>query len=254
MSTTQLHNGDCLEIMKSIPDFSVDMVLCDLPYGTTKCSWDVVIPFEELWCHYNRIAKPNAAILLFGQEPFSSYLRLSNISDYRYDLVWEKESFTNFMQVKRRFGKSTECISVFYKNQPTYNPQMYKHIGKPVTNKYSERSKRFRSKVCADSNGSLQLREYHDNGLRYPSNVLRFNRVKKSEVVHPTQKPVELCEYLIRTFTNDGDVVLDNCMGSGSTGIACVRTGRGFIGIEKDEKYFQIASDRINNAKILKFV
>ena len=248
MSDRQLYNGDCLDIMKSIPDSSVDMVLCDLPYGTTKCSWDVVIPFDGLWAEYDRITKDNCAILLFGQEPFSSYLRLSKIDIYQYDLVWEKESFTNFMQVKRRFGKATERISVFYRKQPTFNPQMYKYNGKPVSNKYSEKSKRFKSKVCADSNGNLQLFEYKDNGMRYPKDVLRFNRVKKSEVIHPTQKPVELCEYLIKTFTNEGDVVLDNCMGSGTTGVACKNLNRNFIGIEKDSKYFEIAKKRIEEA------
>lgn len=232
--------------MKEIEDCSIDLILCDLPYGSTKCPWDIIIPFDELWKQYDRICKPNAAIVLFGSEPFSSYLRLSNIKNYRYDLVWEKESFTNFMQVKRRFGKSTEMISIFYKKQPTYNPQFYKHEGKPVSNKYSERSKRFKSVTAANSiNGNLQLYEYEDNGLRYPKDVLKFNRVNKRNILHPTQKPIELLEYLIKTFSNENDLVLDNCIGSGSTAIACLNTNRRFIGIEKDEKFYEISKKRI---------
>lgn len=249
MIDCKLLHGDCIDLMRNIPNKSIDCIICDLPYGTTSCVWDIIIPFDKLWEQYNRIIKDNGAIILFGQEPFSSYMRISNISNYRYDLVWEKESFTNFFQVKRRFGKATEMISVFYKKQPIFNPQMYRHEGKPVSNKYSEKSKRFKSITTANSNGNLSLYEYKDNGLRYPKDILKFNRVNKHNVLHPTQKPVELLEYLIKTYTNEGMLVLDNCMGSGSTGVACKNLNRNFIGIEKDENYFNIAKNRINDVE-----
>ncbi len=249
MSDYSVYQGDCLELMNSIQDHSIDMILCDLPYSCTHCEWDSLIPFDKLWEQYNRIAKKNAAIVLFGNEPFSSNLRLSNIKDYRYDLVWEKESITNFMQVKRRFGKSTEMISVFYKAQPTYNPQMVVYTGKPANNKPAIKSNQ--SLTTVDSKG-FHIKPYVDNGLRYPRDVLRFNRVPKTQTVHPTQKPIPLLEYLIKTFTDEGDCVLDNCMGSGSTGVACINTGRRFIGIELDDKYFQIAYNRITEALELK--
>lgn len=220
-----------------------------MPYGTTACSWDVIIPFDKLWEQYERIIKDNGAIVLFGQEPFSSLLRVSNLKLYKYDLVWEKEAATNFMQMKRRFGKSTEMISIFYKSQPTYNPQFYEHNGKRVSNKYSEKSKRFKSITTANStNGKLELYEYQDNGLRYPKDVLRFNRVNKHEILHPTQKPIELIEYLMKSFTNEGDLVLDNCMGSGTTAVAAINTNRHFIGFELNNDYFEIASKRIEKA------
>lgn len=179
----ELHNGDCLELMKEIPDKSVDMILCDLPYGTTKCSWDIVIPFDELWNQYNRLIKENGAIVLFGSEPFSSMLRLSNLKDYKYDLYWVKEKPTNFMQLKRRFGKLTENICVFYKKQCTYNPQMVKHEGKLVTNKPSERNAKFKSVVASDSPGQKIL-PYKDTGFRYPCDLLKFNREKLGTTLH----------------------------------------------------------------------
>jgi site-specific DNA-methyltransferase (adenine-specific) len=240
-----LYKGDCLVEMNNIQDHSADLILCDLPYGSTHCTWDIVIPFDQLWEQYNRIAKKNAAIVLFGNEPFSSYLRLSNIKNYRYDLVWEKESITNFMQVKRRFGKSTEMISVFYKAQPTYNPQMVVYTGKPANNKPAVKSNQ--SLTTVDSKG-FHIKPYVDNGLRYPRDVLRFNRVPKTQTLHPTQKPVELLEYLIKSFTNEDMTVLDNCMGSGSTGVACINTNRNFIGIELDDNYFKIADNRLKEA------
>lgn len=237
-----LFNDDCLNAMKSIADNSVDMVLCDLPYGTTKCPWDVVIPFEDLWKEYNRVCKPNAAIVLFGQEPFSSMLRMSNLKDYKYDLYWEKEAPTNVLQLKKRFGKNIETISIFYKKQCTYNPQKYKHEGKLVKNTVKGKF----GKLSSDN--QIKPTEYIDDGTRYPKQVLRFNRVDKHHIVHPTQKPVELLEYLIKSFTNEGDTVLDNCMGSGSTGIACKNLNRNFIGIEKELTYFEIAKERIDGS------
>ena len=237
-----LFNDDCLNAMKSIADNSVDMVLCDLPYGTTKCLWDVVIPFEDLWKEYNRVCKPHAAIVLFGQEPFSSMLRMSNLKDYKYDLYWEKEAPTNVLQLKKRFGKNIETISVFYKKQCTYNPQKYKHEGKLVKNTVKGKF----GKLSSDN--QITPTEYIDDGTRYPKQVLRFNRVDKHHIVHPTQKPVELLEYLIKSFTNEGDTVLDNCMGSGSTGVACKNLNRNFIGIEKELTYFEIAKERIDGS------
>ena len=240
----ELWNGDCLELMKNIPDKSIDMILCDLPYGTTKCKWDIVIPFDKLWEQYNRIVKEKGAIILFGTEPFSSELRLSNKSDYKYDIYWVKEKPTNFMQVKKRVGKLTENICVFYKKQCTYNPQMVKHNGKKVTNKPSERNAKFKSVVASDS-PTLSIKPYEDTGYRYPCDILNINREKLGSTVHPTQKPVELLEWLIKTYTQEGEIVLDNCMGSGSTGVAALNLHRKFIGIELDENYFNIAKERI---------
>lgn len=247
MSNINLYQGDCLEIMKEIKDKSIDMILCDLPYGTTKCKWDIILPFDDLWKQYNRIIKDNGAIILFGTEPFSSELRLSNKSDYKYDIYWVKEKPTNFMQVKKRVGKLTENICVFYKKQCTYNPQMVKHNGKKVTNKPSERNAKFKSVVASDS-PTLSIKPYEDTGYRYPCDILNINREKLGSTVHPTQKPVELLEWLIKTYTNEGEVILDNCMGSGSTGVACKNLNRSFIGIELDENYFNIAKERIDKA------
>ena len=237
----KLLNGDCLEVMKTIKDHSVDLILCDLPYGTTACKWDNIIPFDKLWEQYNRIIKDNGAIVLFGSEPFSSQLRLSNLKNYKYDLYWKKEKPTNFMQLKRRPGKLTENICVFYNKQCTYNPQMVKYEGKLVKN--SPKGK-FNSVVSAQLN--KQIIPYNDTGYRYPNDILEFNRVLLRQYVHPTQKPIPLLEYLIKTFSNEGDLVLDNCMGSGSTGVACKNTNRNFIGIELDKNYFEIAKKRID--------
>lgn len=231
--------------MDNIGDSSVDMILCDLPYGTTKCSWDIVIPFDKLWEQYNRIIKNNGVIALFGQEPFSSFLRCSNISDYKYDIYWEKERITNIMQVKKRVGKNVETISVFYKNQPTYNPQMVKYDGPKRTNKV----KNGKLGKLIDDNNNKKVIEYNDSGLRYPTQVWKYKRDILTSNLHPTQKPVLLLEDLIKTFTNENDIVLDNCMGSGSTGVACLMTNRNFIGIEIDENYFNVAKNRINEYK-----
>lgn len=241
MNNTILYNGDCLDIMTQLMDNSVDCVVCDLPYGTTNCSWDIIIPFDKLWEQYNRIVKNNGAIVLFGQEPFSSLLRCSNLKDYRYDIYWEKERITNIMQVKKRVGKTVETISVFYKNQPTYNPQMVKYDGPKRSNKVKNGKL---GKLIDDANDK-KVTEYNDTGLRYPTQVWKFKRDILTSNLHPTQKPVALLEELIKTFTNEGDTVLDNCMGSGSTGVACINTNRNFIGIELDKTYFDIAKNRI---------
>ena len=240
MNQIQIKRGDCLELMKEIPDKSIDMILCDLPYGTTACKWDSVIPFEPLWEQYNRIIKDNGAIALFGQEPFSSFLRLSNVDNYKYDIYWEKERLTNINQVKKRVGKTIETISVFYKKQCTYNPQMVKYDGKPRTNKV----KNGKMGTLTDQQ-KKKVFEYNDTGWRYPTQVWKFQRDCLTSTLPPTQKPIALLEELIKTFTNEGETVLDNCMGSGSTGIACINTNRNFIGYELDEHYFQIAKERL---------
>lgn len=244
MNNITLLQGDCLEEMKKIESKSIDCIICDLPYGTTSCSWDIVIPFDKLWEQYNRIIKDNGVIILFGQEPFSSLVRLSNLKDYKYDIYWEKERLTNINQVKRRVGKTVETISVFYKKQCTYNPQMIKYDGKPRTNKVKNGT----LGKLTDTN-EKKVFEYHDTGYRYPTQVWRFKRDCLKSNLHPTQKPLALVEELVKTFTNEGDLVLDNCMGSGTTGLACKNLKRNFIGIEKDEKYFEIAKERIEKCQ-----
>ena len=235
-----IKQGDCIKLMQELPDTFIDMILCDLPYGTTKCRWDTIIPFEDLWEQYMRIIKPNGAIVLFGQEPFSSLLRCSNLSWYKYDIYWEKERLTNINQVKKRVGKTVETISIFYNKQPTYNPQMIKYDGKPRSNKV----KNGKLGTLTDQQ-EKKVFEYKDNGWRYPTQVWKYQRDCLTSNLHPTQKPVELLTNLIKTFTNEGDTVLDNCMGSGSTGIACINANRNFIGYELDERYFQIAKERL---------
>jgi len=233
---------DCLEGMKLIDDKSIDMILCDLPYGTTKCKWDVVIPFKPLWEQYERVIKDNGAIVLFGQEPFSSLLRCSNLNNYRYDIYWEKERLTNISQVKRRVGKTVETISIFYKKQCTYNPQMVKYEGKIRTNKV----KNGKMGKLTD-NQEKRVFEYHDTGWRYPTQVWKFQRDCLTSNLHPTQKPLALIEELVKTYTNEGDLVLDNCAGSFTTAVACDNTNRNWICIEKEEKYCNIGLTRIND-------
>lgn len=242
MSNYTLMCGDCLDLMNNIPDKSINAIICDLPYGTTKCSWDTVIPFDDLWKQYNRIIKDDGVIILFGQEPFSSYLRISNITNYKYDIYWEKERLTNINQVKKRVGKTVETISVFYKKQCTYNPQMIKYEGKPRTNKI----KNGKLGALTDT-GCKPVFEYTDTGYRYPTSVWKFKRDCLTSNLHPTQKPLLLMEELVKTFTNEGDLILDNCMGSGTTGVAALTLNRRFIGIELNKDYFEIAKTRINN-------
>lgn len=245
MSDVQLFQGDCLELMKDIPDKSIDMILCDLPYGTTACKWDTIIPFEFLWCEYNRIIKDNGAICLFGAEPFSSKLRVSNLQDYKYDWVWRKPRGTGHLNAKKQPLRDVENISVFYKKQCVYNPQFTK--GEPYSALKGGKTSRVSESGETTYGKFMNGAEYrNDNdGFRYPKQVIEFGVVERN-TVHPTQKPVALLEYLIKTYTNEGDLVLDNCMGSGSTGVAAVNTNRNFIGMELDENYFQIAKERIN--------
>lgn len=239
----QLYQGDCLEVMKQIPDKSVDMILCDLPYGATVCKWDTIIPFDKLWEQYNRIIKDNGAIVLFGQEPFSSKLRLSNEKMYRYDWIWEKERGSNVLCVKWMPFKVHENIMVFYKNKPKYNPQMRNRDGRAIKPNHPKDGK-IGALICSSG---LTPKPYQDNGKRYPKSIIKFNRDILVSNLHPTQKPVALCEYLIKTYTNENDTVLDNCMGSGTTGVACKHLNRNFIGIELDLNYFEIAKNRIEN-------
>jgi DNA modification methylase len=239
-----LIKGDCLEKMKEIPDKSIDMILADLPYGTTACKWDTIIPFEPLWEQYKRIIKDNGAIVLFGSQPFTSALVLSNVKMFRYEIIWEKTLFTNFASVKKQFGKKHENIIIFYKKQPIYNPQM--KIGKAYIRNAKNEEKR---KFGVWGKYSMNKTPIINNGYRYPTSVIQFSN-GNNKTIHPTQKPVPLLEYLIKTYTNENDTVLDNVMGSGSTGIACKNLNRNFIGIELDEKYFEIAKNRIENHKI----
>jgi site-specific DNA-methyltransferase (adenine-specific) len=230
-----LRLGDCLEVMKAIPDASVDLILCDLPYGTTACKWDSVIPFEPLWAQYRRIAKPNAAIVLTASQPFTTALIASNLKDFRYCWVWEKEQGVNFLMAKKQPMKVHEDVCVFSVGQTLYVPQMT--VGKPYTSGKGD---------SGDVSGNVKKVQTKNFGARYPRSVIRINR---ETGLHPTQKPVALMEYLIRTYTNEGDTVLDNCMGSGTTGVACANTGRKFIGIERDPGYFAIATNRIAEAQ-----
>ena len=241
----ELYNDDCLNILPTIPDKSIDCVICDPPYGTTPITWDKVIPFDKLWKEYSRIVKLNGAIVIFSQEPFATYLRMSNMKDYKYDWYWEKERLTNVFQVKKRCGKTVENIVVFYKQQCIYNPQKINHTGKRVSNKIGENARW--SVTMAGYEPKTKPFEYIDDGTRYPTQVLRMNRDNTRKRLHPTQKPVDLLEFLIKTYTNEGDLILDNCMGSGSTGVACKNLNRNFIGIEKDEEYFNIAKERIES-------
>jgi site-specific DNA-methyltransferase (adenine-specific)/modification methylase len=229
--------------MKYIKDKSIDMILCDLPYGTTQCKWDTIIPFDKLWEQYNRIIKDNGVICLFGSEPFASYLRLSNIKDYKYDWVWEKSKATNFLNAKKQPLRKIEIISVFYKKQPIYNPQMIQ--GEPY-----ERG--FRSDKYSDKNRDSTTGTYgstfigSEDGKRYPVNKIYFKTAEsEGKILHPTQKPVDLMEYLINTYTNENDLILDFTCGSGTTLVASKKLKRKTIGIELEEKYCEIAKNRL---------
>ena len=252
MDFDYVEQGDCLELMKKIPNGSIDMILCDLPYGTTACKWDTVIPFEPLWEQYNRIIKDNGAIVLFGSEPFSSFLRTSNLKMFKYDWVWVKNNAVGFVNAKLKPMNKHEIISVFSKgktsngnrNNMPYFPQDLVPFNKEVRsgNKKGKDNTYWRPSLKSSNEGG-HIQQY----TNYPTTVLQFDKVGKA--VHPTQKPVALCEYLIKTYTNEGEVVLDNCMGSGSTCVAAVNTNRHYIGFELDEKYFQIACQRLDEAE-----
>lgn len=225
--------------MKDIPDGNIDMILCDLPYGTTECKWDFIIPFEPLWNQYKRIIKDNGAIVLFSAQPFTTKLIHSNFRNFRYCWYWKKNNKTGGQFAKVQPMRCVEDICVFYKHKPTYNPQGLVKLEKPIHHK-----KRQSSLYSHRGSGSVQ--KY----TNYPVHLLEYIGCGfgKEKRMHPTQKPVDLLEYLIKTYTNEGDTVLDNCMGSGSTGVAAVNTGRKFIGMELNEKYFEIAKNRIDEA------
>jgi site-specific DNA-methyltransferase (adenine-specific) len=230
-----LYLGDCLELMKQIPDQSIDMVLCDLPYGTTQNKWDSVIPFNDLWSQYKRICK--GAIVLTAQSPFDKSLGASNIEMLKYEWIWEKEMGSGHLNAKKAPLKNHENVLVFYAKQPTYNPQ-FEFNGKPYVAVSGKGSSNYGSQVETVT---------ENDGRRYPKTVIKFSRDR--EKVHPTQKPVALMEYMIRTYTNENNLVLDNTMGSGTTGVACLNTNRKFIGMEQDKAYFDIACERIRKVK-----
>lgn len=233
-----LYNSDCFAALSHIPDNTVDMVLCDLPYGTTACKWDTILPLDRLWSEYNRVCKTNAAMVFTAAQPFTTVLAYSNIANLRYEWIWEKPQGTNPMNSKIMPLKSHENILVFYREKPTYHPQMW--YSTPYSGFKSDTSK------IGEVYGSAKS-QHRDNpeGSRYPKTVLKF---KQEKGLHPTQKPVSLMEYLIKTYTTEGETVLDNTMGSGTTGVACISTNRKFIGMEMDSTYFEIAKTRISTA------
>jgi len=249
-----LRLGDCLEVMKSIPSGSVDAIITDPPYGTTACKWDSVIDFELMWEHLNRVIKPNGAIVLFGSEPFSSALRMSNIKDYRYDWIWHKNTSGGFATAKKLPMKYHEIISIFYNKLPTYNPQ-FQDYSDSTKKRFKNGEMVNRNKQLIKSSNKIQggLSFKGEQGMeilrgKYPETVIKINSVPNANggKLHPTQKPIALMEYLIKTYTNENETVLDFTMGSGTTMLACKNLNRNGIGIEMDEKYFEVATKRLN--------
>ena len=236
----QIICGDCLEVMKEIPDKSVDMILCDLPYGTTACKWDTIIPFEPLWAQYERIIKDNGAIVLTASQPFTSMLVMSNPKWFKYEWIWDKKLATGYLNAKLMPLKRHENILVFYKRPPVYNPQFTE--GEPY-------DKGFALSESENWGKQVAVSRKNESGRRYPTSLIVKSNANQRIKVHPTQKPVELFEYLIKTYTLPGEVVLDNCIGSGTTAIACINTGRNFIGIEIEPKYVEIARKRVEQAQ-----
>ena len=237
-----LYLGDCLEIMPTISDNSVDMILCDLPYGRTHNRWDSILPFDNLWTNYERIIKGNGAIVLFADGLFMAELMLSNKKLWRYNLIWDKVLTSGFLNANRQPLRQHEELVVFYKKQPIYNPQ-----------KIKGNKNHSKGVIKTTANNNYNKFDFIDNNeklgdMKHPKSILTFSKPHPSVMLHPTEKPIELLEWLIRTYTNEGNLILDNCMGSGSTGVACKNLNRSFIGIEKDEKYFQIAKERIENS------
>ncbi len=239
INTHKMIQGDCIVEMKNIPDKSIDMILCDLPYGTTACKWDTVIPFVSLWEQYKRIIKDNGAIVLTASQPFTSALVMSNIKWFRYEWIWDKAKGSNPLLSKKQPMKSHENILVFSKSQTRYNPQMTE--GKPYL---IPKTGGNRTNSITNAKDSKDFQQKTDPTKRFPLTIQKYS-IHCGSKVHPTQKPVSLFEYLIKTYTNEGDLVLDNCMGSGTTGVACKNLNRNFIGIELDSEYFKIAESRI---------
>lgn len=244
--TETLLQGDCLELLPTIQDNSIDLILADLPYGMTANKWDSVIPLKPLFEQYKRIIKDHGAICLFGQEPFSSVMRLSNLKMFKYDWIWEKPKASGFLLAKKRPLSAHEVVSVFYKKMPTYNPQFTE--GKPYIREFKKGQQGSQSESYNHVPNPLKTRR--SDGKRYPRSVQKFTTAEFDDFhgSHPTQKPVDLLEYLIKTYTNEGMTVLDNTMGSGSTGVAAKKLNRNFIGMELDKEYFEIAKQRIENA------
>ena len=233
-----IKQGDCLELMKEIPDKSIDMILCDLPYGTTHNKWDTALPFDKLWKQYKRIIKDHGTIALFGDGMFIADIMQSNKKWWRYNLVWNKVLPSGFLNANKMPLRSHEEIIIFYNKLPTYHPQ--KTVGAPNHSKGTP-------KECINNNyNTFKFKQTNDSNLKHPKSILTFSKPHPSISQHPTQKPVTLLEWLIKSYTNESETVLDNCMGSGSTGVACINTNRNFIGYELDEKYFEIAQRRIN--------
>lgn len=241
----KLYKGDCLEVMKTIQDKSIDAIITDPPYGTTACKWDSVIDFDLMWEQLNRVVKPNGAVVLFGSEPFSSAMRMSNIKMFRYDIIWEKSHARGFLNAWKQPMRKHENISVFYNKQPTYNPILKdKDLKNIRPNSKRSRSTQFNGGEFSNDANKRKC----PNNKSMPDSVIKYNS-KVTPIIHPTQKPVALMEYLIKTYTNENETVLDFTMGSGSTGVACKNTNRNFIGIEQDQNYFNIAQKRIKEAE-----
>ena len=250
MNVNKIYFGDCLELMPKIADKSIDMVLCDLPYGTTQCAWDSVINLANLWREYARVVKPNGAVLLFAQTPFDKVLGASNLLMLKYEWIWEKTQATGHLNAKKMPMKAHENILVFYKQLPIYNPQKTDGHIRKVSSAKNRAACIVRRNKKEDYLYNKEMAESvtgYDSTERYPRSVLKYKTDKQKLSLHPTQKPVALCEYLIRTYTNEGETVLDNCIGSGTTAVACKQSGRNFIGIEKERKYFDIAHNRIKS-------
>ncbi|EKN89894.1 DNA methylase family protein [Leptospira interrogans str. 2003000735] len=242
----QLFNDDCFKIFPSIPDQSVNLVLCDLPYGTTGCSWDVILPFRELWEQYNRLIVENGAVILTASQPFTTALINSNPKNFRYELIWYKTKASGFLNANKMPNKSHENILIFYKKLPVYNSQKYEIDSKFL--RKGKSSKKNSSNIFKIRGPKSETYQYLDRGLRHPDSVLCFPS-ESGKGIHPTQKPTALMNFLIRSYSNKGDTILDNCMGSGTTGVACVQTDRNFIGVEKELEYFELAKRRIETAK-----
>jgi len=244
--------GDCLELMKDIPNGSIDMILCDLPYGTTACKWDTIIPFDKLWEQYERIIKPNGAIVLTANQPFTSALIMSNPKLFRYEWIWEKSRPTGFPMAKHRPMKNHETIVVFSKSPATYTPSGFMKYYPQGVEECDRIIKRTNKHKTVTNGGDLG-NEIHSTQKGFPKTILKIKNTNNDSKNHATEKPVELMEYLIKTYTNEGDTVLDNTMGSGTTGVAAVNLNRNFIGIELDKDYFAICEKRINDAKQILF-
>ncbi|ADO99725.1 DNA adenine methylase [Prochlorococcus phage Syn33] len=249
MNPFELHQGDCLSLMNDIQDKSIDLICCDPPYGTTNIKWDEVLDFDTMWAQYDRILKPKGVIVLFGSQPFSAQLICSKLDWFRYELVWNKNKCGSPGLAKKRPMKTHENILIFYKEAGgTYNPQM--EVGEPYARK-SKSDEGYVGKKNDHGYGMKPRKEFENKGTRYPKSILNISRdFSAQQQVHPTQKPVPMLEWLIKTYSNEGDTVLDNCMGSGSTGVAAINLNRKFIGMETNEEYFNISAERIGSVSI----